>query len=491
MPILDAANTELQGTFTGTAKQKGAGMPTITITNGTLAGKFTGTVTYEEATVPPVEPPPIDPPPVEPPPSGGLTTGDYYVATTGSDSNNGTSLNSPFKTINKAASVVSPGQTVLVKGGTYAPNVLIIDRPATAAQPVLFAPYGTDKVIIDGANSPTNAAFIQLNASYTTLQGFFVQNSRQNAIACWSATGAQVIGNAITGCVGTGVWCGGPSGGGSSNNLVKDNTITNCVLMNKDHSMGSAGGWGGGIGLQWTTGSQAIGNLVYENWGEGILIISGTNCKVIGNTVHDNYSVSILPDCAVNCEISNNFCYWSGDRKWGYLGNNVPDGIRLTREVNTIALDGLKVFNNIVVGCDSGISYRNYMAGGGVQNSKFYCNTLVNCAAIFEGSSGTRACEFKDNIIVGKAPSGSSAGLTCDYNCWDAGQGGGFAGAHDVRGNPGFVGQSGALNDKAYDLAATSPCKGKGVNLIAVVAKDYAGAARPASAAFSIGAYEG
>ena len=40
----------------------------------------------------------------------------YYVATTGSDSNLGTET-SPFLTIQKAANVVKPGETVIVKDG--------------------------------------------------------------------------------------------------------------------------------------------------------------------------------------------------------------------------------------------------------------------------------------------------------------------------------------------------------------------------------------
>ena len=42
----------------------------------------------------------------------------WYVSTTGSDSNTGT-LSSPFRTIEKAVSVVKTGETIYVRGGTY------------------------------------------------------------------------------------------------------------------------------------------------------------------------------------------------------------------------------------------------------------------------------------------------------------------------------------------------------------------------------------
>jgi len=43
----------------------------------------------------------------------------YYVATNGSDSNSGTSVSSPFKTMQHAADLTNPGDTVYVRGGTY------------------------------------------------------------------------------------------------------------------------------------------------------------------------------------------------------------------------------------------------------------------------------------------------------------------------------------------------------------------------------------
>lgn len=46
---------------------------------------------------------------------------EYYVATTGSDSNPGTEA-SPFATLTKAATIAGPGDTVLIRGGNYAPT---------------------------------------------------------------------------------------------------------------------------------------------------------------------------------------------------------------------------------------------------------------------------------------------------------------------------------------------------------------------------------
>ena len=58
----------------------------------------------------------------------------YYVATTGSNSNAGTSLASPFLTIQQAANVAQAGDNVYVRGGTYRETVTV-PHSGTASAP--------------------------------------------------------------------------------------------------------------------------------------------------------------------------------------------------------------------------------------------------------------------------------------------------------------------------------------------------------------------
>ncbi len=75
----------------------------------------------------------------------------YYVTTTGgSDANPGT-LAAPFATIQQAANVAQPGDTVLIHGGTYRETVHPLNS-GTAAAPITFAPFGDGTVMIDGAD---------------------------------------------------------------------------------------------------------------------------------------------------------------------------------------------------------------------------------------------------------------------------------------------------------------------------------------------------
>lgn len=73
-----------------------------------------------------------------------------YVATTGSDANTGT-FDSPFRTIQKAASVAQPGDTIYIRGGTYR-ETIVPTNSGTADKPITFKAYNNEKVTISGAD---------------------------------------------------------------------------------------------------------------------------------------------------------------------------------------------------------------------------------------------------------------------------------------------------------------------------------------------------
>jgi hypothetical protein len=74
----------------------------------------------------------------------------YFVAPTGSDNNPGT-LDRPFKTIQKCADVIKPGETCYLRAGIYRETI----HPATsgtASAPITFAAYQNEGVTISGAD---------------------------------------------------------------------------------------------------------------------------------------------------------------------------------------------------------------------------------------------------------------------------------------------------------------------------------------------------
>src|SRR5579884_2126337 len=82
-----------------------------------------------------------------------LLSRSWFVAPGGRDSSPGT-LAAPFATIQRAASLAQPGDTVFIRGGTYHETVTPA-RPGSAAAPITFAAYHGEHVTLDGADPIT------------------------------------------------------------------------------------------------------------------------------------------------------------------------------------------------------------------------------------------------------------------------------------------------------------------------------------------------
>ena len=72
----------------------------------------------------------------------------------GSDSNNGTSLATPFATIQQAANQAQAGDTVIIRGGTYREEVNV-PRSGNSTNPIVFNAYNDEEVILSGADLVT------------------------------------------------------------------------------------------------------------------------------------------------------------------------------------------------------------------------------------------------------------------------------------------------------------------------------------------------
>src|SRR3954470_11336372 len=75
---------------------------------------------------------------------------DYYVSTDGDDANPGT-IDQPFRTIQKAASIIAAGDTTYIRAGTYRETVTPV-RSGTPTAPITFQPYNGESVTISGAD---------------------------------------------------------------------------------------------------------------------------------------------------------------------------------------------------------------------------------------------------------------------------------------------------------------------------------------------------
>jgi hypothetical protein len=116
----------------------------------------------------------------------------YYVSPAGSDSNLGTS-SAPLLTIQRAADIVNPGDTVIVRDGTYSnvaatgvgSKLITMSRGGTASSWVTFMAEHTWRAVIDGLNNTTAEGW-SFAASYIRVQGFEVKGFSDDAFSNYS-----------------------------------------------------------------------------------------------------------------------------------------------------------------------------------------------------------------------------------------------------------------------------------------------------------------
>jgi hypothetical protein len=160
----------------------------------------------------------------------------YYVSISGSDTSAGT-IAQPFLTITKAHSVAAPGDTILVRGGTYSlgSTISISKSGTTIASYYLFA-YPGERPLLDFSSMAvsSSARGIKLSASYWYIKGFDIKGAGDNGM---NVSGSN---NIIEFCSffenrDTGLQLGG----GASNNR-----IINCdSYFNADPGQGNADGF--------------------------------------------------------------------------------------------------------------------------------------------------------------------------------------------------------------------------------------------------------
>ena len=114
-----------------------------------------------------------------------LQAATYYVAMNGKDSNSGASTQ-PFKTIQHAADITQPGDTVIVRDGNYvdADNdgmVLEIKNSGTAEAWVTYKSENKWGAVIDGQNNKTKNGVV-FNGSYIHLENFEIKDTNETGL---------------------------------------------------------------------------------------------------------------------------------------------------------------------------------------------------------------------------------------------------------------------------------------------------------------------
>jgi hypothetical protein len=202
----------------------------------------------------------------------------YYVSPKGKDSNNG-SRKHPFATISKAATVATPGATVIVLPGRYRENV-VIDTSGTPSKRIVIKSENKWAAKITGPE-PGYVGVFRVNANYVDISGFDIFGN--NTAPYGSSVGVWIAGsynrvndNLIHDLTSQSIEAVGilvnfrkdTTGGDYHDNDVFDNVIHHMYMM--DHTIHGPGP-AAGTGIYICDGpNRAWNNLVYSVGKQGL-----------------------------------------------------------------------------------------------------------------------------------------------------------------------------------------------------------------------------
>jgi hypothetical protein len=422
----------------------------------------------------------------------------YYVALNGNDTNSG-SQTAPFKTFAKATSVLKPGETLMISGGTYN-TPLDVSVSGTNIAPIHIKQFGEETVVID-VQKKVNYS-IRIRGNYIELTGPKIIATGSN----WAgiqASGHDIVVDSIEvtkskshGIV-TSIQTGAPLSGSSI-------TVKNCIVhenMQENNPPLTSNQWGSALKVE--KGSSSINferNSVFHNYGEGIAVTRGNKVSITQNRVYDNYSVNIYVDNSFDIIVNKNFVTCSPNSGFERDGSRAS-GITLSEEFYTgwgAQLARIDILNNIFAFCNHGIYYYDTgIAGGGLDSARIINNT-------FWGSVGTALTldnaptKTKNNIIANniiQQPNGkliwvpNASGMVFKNNYWvsPGSPSSQVVGVGDKSGDVKLASVP-FYSPESFKLSTTSSAIDAGAS--GTVSDDYFGTLRPQLNGTDIGAIE-
>ena len=396
----------------------------------------------------------------------------YYVATTGKDSNPGT-LAAPFQTIGKAIGeygVAKSGDRVYVRAGTYNEKITIIGRGGNEGNPTILQNYNNETVIIDGTGltSGTNYFFI-IYDDYITIRGLEFSGGTLGAIL---SNGDNVT---IDSCYVHDIMAGGILARGNYNSVLNC-TVVNVNMYNEDGGGGWT--WSNSIGVGDINGSYypnhciIKGNTVHDGWGEGISTYGSNDIIIEDNVAYDNWACNIYVCNATNVIVQRNFVYQTKSMKGGsQIGLLMGD-----ENIGHPTCSYITFKNNIVYGCKRNF-HRFAEVPANLNHLYIYNNTFVNSVAndynaniVINGDANNSEVYIKNNIVAQDGTIApiyltSNTGITFSNNLWSKSHIAGATGSGDIIGNPNLLDIAHPFVPASYQLKSTSPAINAGANI--------------------------
>ncbi|BAZ30903.1 Parallel beta-helix repeat protein [Cylindrospermum sp. NIES-4074] len=415
------------------------------------------------------------------------TSKTYYVSGTGSDNNSGLSTSYPFRTIQKAANLTNPGDTVLIMNGEYTnadPNgqVVKITRTGTSTGWISYKAYTGHFPKL--RHNGWNGILIQNGASYIEIKGLEIIGNNANITYDYALSQKNNTSNPLT-----------------SGNCISIDGRSNGhphhirIIYNKIHDCGGAGI--SAIQTDYVTidNNEVYNNAWYSPFGNSGISLwqnwrfddsTGYKMFVRMNKVYNNRQD--IPFIGTG-EIEDGSGIIIDDSR------NTQNGSTLGAYTGRTLIENNISFNNGGSGIHTYLSDYVYIA-----NNTTYLNNQsqkMTSGQIFTNNS----CEvyITNNILYayyGKKVNSNWSDTPCvknsvlyNYNVYantdTNSTNSAIKGPNDIFADPRFVNAS--IGD--FRLQSTSPAINKG-DARTYLKTDFAGNPRPSGSAYDIGAYE-
>jgi len=290
---------------------------------------------------------------------------DYFVATEGNDNNDG-SFERPFKTFKKALSVMTPGDTLVVFGGTYHEQ-LFVNKSGTEDAWLRFKAYANDTVIIDGTGITTDSlsglwyGMIRItDVNYISIDGFTVINSPSSAIFVADGHHISITNNRTKDSQNPGIFAW------YVDDLLIDGNEVESACLHPDSGLED-------ISLRYNKRVTLCNNFIHHSDSIGIDVAGGVQDALVYNNLIEYTGLGIYVDS------------WDGDLSNVQIYHNISRYNNVGVCVNTEnggTVNNVQVFDNLIFGnTDDGM----VIGWGGVEgqtltisNVHFYANQIYD-----------------------------------------------------------------------------------------------------------------
>jgi hypothetical protein len=322
------------------------------------------------------------------------------VATNGSDSAPGT-ITQPLRTVQRAVDLAKPGDTIAVRGGTYAlTDNITITTSGTSSQPIALGAYQGERVVIDGE---------QLPASHTPVGGSIPRAERgaiHQEASYWRISDLEIVNGPY------GVYCDGCNGNLFARLKTHDNyesgfqlqgVSSNNQILNLDSYANRD---------PRKNGESADGLAVKEGSGTGN-VVRGAR---LWNNVDDGFDAWKFTSPVL---IENTVAYGNGFNRWGF-----PD---FAGDGNGFKLGGGSPAPAVAHTVRNSVSFKNAAHGltdngntGALALSRN--STYANAGTGFDVDiSGGKAVLTANLSVADTRPAALGSATVSSGNSWDLG----------------------------------------------------------------------